>query len=112
MNPYSQDLREKIIQALEAQEETQSDIADRFAVSLSFVKNSGVSGRQPAIVPLSHMPEDSSADFETIQKRCGTLSPSNLTRRLRSFPISLWKPKGRRSLARRSAASCSALSCC
>src|SRR5262249_61041494 len=38
MNPYSQDLREKIIQALEAQEETQSDIADRFAVSLSFVE--------------------------------------------------------------------------
>ena len=38
MNPYSQDLREKIIQALEVQEETQSDIADRFAVSLSFVE--------------------------------------------------------------------------
>ena len=38
MKPYSQDLREKIIQALEAQEETQSDIADRFAVSLSFVE--------------------------------------------------------------------------
>ena len=38
MKPYSQDLREKIIQALEAQEETQSDVADRFAVSLSFVE--------------------------------------------------------------------------
>src|SRR5262245_34130610 len=38
MKPYSQDLREKIIQSLEAQEETQSDIADRFAVSLSFVE--------------------------------------------------------------------------
>lgn len=38
MKPYSQDLREKIIQALEAQEETQSDIADRFTVSLSFVE--------------------------------------------------------------------------
>jgi transposase len=38
MKPYSQDLREKIIQALELQEETQSEIADRFAVSLSFVE--------------------------------------------------------------------------
>jgi transposase len=38
MNPYSQDLREKIIQALEAQEERQSYIAGRFAVSLSFVE--------------------------------------------------------------------------
>jgi transposase len=38
MKPYSQDLREKIIQALEAQEEMQCDIADRFAVSLSFVE--------------------------------------------------------------------------
>jgi transposase len=38
MKPYSQDLREKIIQTLEAQEETQSEIADRFAVSLSFVE--------------------------------------------------------------------------
>jgi transposase len=38
MKPYSQDLREKIIRALEAQEETQSEIAERFAVSLSFVE--------------------------------------------------------------------------
>jgi transposase len=38
VKPYSQDLREKIIQALEAQEETQSEIAERFAVSLSFVE--------------------------------------------------------------------------
>ena len=38
MKPYSQDLREKIIQALEAEEETQNEIADRFAVSLSFVE--------------------------------------------------------------------------
>jgi len=37
MRPYSQDLREKIVRALEEQEETQDEIADRFAVSSSFV---------------------------------------------------------------------------
>jgi transposase len=37
MRPYSQDLREKIIRALEAQEESQSEIAERFSVSTSFV---------------------------------------------------------------------------
>ena len=37
MKPYSQDLREKIVRALEAQEETQEEIAERFSVSTSFV---------------------------------------------------------------------------
>jgi transposase len=37
MKPYSQDLREKIVRALEEQEETQEEIAFRFSVSLSFV---------------------------------------------------------------------------
>jgi transposase len=37
MKPYSQDLREKIIRALEAGE-TQEEVADRFSVSLSFVE--------------------------------------------------------------------------
>ncbi|MCA1616927.1 MAG: helix-turn-helix domain-containing protein [Acidobacteria bacterium] len=37
MKPYSQDLREKIVRALEAQDETQEEIAARFAVSPSFV---------------------------------------------------------------------------
>lgn len=37
MKPYSQDLREKIVRALEEQEETQEEIAARFSVSLSFV---------------------------------------------------------------------------
>ncbi len=37
MRPYSQDLREKIVRALEEQEETQDEIAERFAVSGSFV---------------------------------------------------------------------------
>lgn len=37
MRPYSQDLREKIIRALEAGE-TQEEVADRFTVSLSFVE--------------------------------------------------------------------------
>ena len=37
MRPYSQDLREKLVRALEAQEETQDEIAERFAVSGSFV---------------------------------------------------------------------------
>lgn len=36
MKPYSQDLREKIIQALA--ESTQEEVADRFSVSLSFVE--------------------------------------------------------------------------
>ena len=37
MKPYSQDLREKIIYALQAQEETQAEVAERFCVSHSFV---------------------------------------------------------------------------
>ncbi len=37
MRPYSQDLREKLIRALEAGE-TQEEAADRFSVSLSFVE--------------------------------------------------------------------------
>ena len=37
MRPYSQDLRKKIIRALEAQDETQEEIAARFSVSPSFV---------------------------------------------------------------------------
>jgi transposase len=38
MRAYSQDLRERIIRALEVQEEAQTEIAERFAVSLSFVE--------------------------------------------------------------------------
>ena len=38
MRPYSQDLRERIVRTLEAQQETQPEIARRFAVSLSFVE--------------------------------------------------------------------------
>src|SRR5438105_13168272 len=37
MKPYSQDLREKIVRALEAQDETQEEVASRFSVSTSFV---------------------------------------------------------------------------
>ncbi len=37
MRPYSQDLREKIVRALEAGE-TQEEVADRFSVSLSFIE--------------------------------------------------------------------------
>ena len=37
MKPYSQDLREKIIRALESDDETQEEIANRFSVSPSFV---------------------------------------------------------------------------
>lgn len=37
MKPYSQDLREKIIRALETEDETQEEIAERFSVSPSFV---------------------------------------------------------------------------
>jgi transposase len=38
MKAYSQDLRERIIRALEAKRETQPEIAARFSVSLSFVE--------------------------------------------------------------------------
>lgn len=38
MKPYSQDLRERIIAALEADEESQSETAAAFGVSLSFVQ--------------------------------------------------------------------------
>src|SRR5262245_26506071 len=38
MKPYSQDLRDRILQALEARTETQRAIAERFGVSGSFVE--------------------------------------------------------------------------
>ena len=38
MKPYSYDLRRRIIEALEADEDTQTEIADRFDVSVSFVE--------------------------------------------------------------------------
>ena len=38
MKPFSQDLRRRIVQALETGEDTQSEIAERFQVSLSFVE--------------------------------------------------------------------------
>jgi transposase len=38
MKPYSQDLRERILRAAQAQEESQTAIARRFAVSRSFVE--------------------------------------------------------------------------
>lgn|SRR5882724_150440 len=38
MRPYSQDLRQRIVEVLEADEQTQPEIADRFGVSLSFVE--------------------------------------------------------------------------
>jgi transposase len=38
MRAYSQDLRERIVQALAAPEESQAEIAERVAVSLSFVE--------------------------------------------------------------------------
>jgi transposase len=38
MRAYSQDLRQRIVEALEADEKTQPEIADRFGVSVSFVE--------------------------------------------------------------------------
>jgi transposase len=38
MKPYSQDLRERVIAALEAGDETQAEIAERFCVSKSTVE--------------------------------------------------------------------------
>lgn len=38
MKPYSPDLRRRIVEALETGDDTQSEIAERFRVSLSFVE--------------------------------------------------------------------------
>ena len=38
MKPYSNDLRRRIVEAIQENEETQADIAGRFAVSISFVE--------------------------------------------------------------------------
>jgi transposase len=38
VKPYSQDLRERIIDAIETKEATQHEVAQRFSVSLSFVE--------------------------------------------------------------------------
>ena len=38
MKPYSQDIRERIVHALESQEQSQVEVARRFDVSVSFVE--------------------------------------------------------------------------
>lgn len=38
MKPYSNDLRRRIVEAIQENEETQAEIAGRFAVSISFVE--------------------------------------------------------------------------
>lgn len=38
MRPYSQDLRQRIVEVLEADEQTQPEISERFGVSLSFIE--------------------------------------------------------------------------
>ncbi len=38
MKPYSNDLRRRVIEAIQANEETQEEIAFRFSVSTSFVE--------------------------------------------------------------------------
>ena len=38
MNPYSHDLRKKIVSALEERDGTQEEVAERFSVSMSFVE--------------------------------------------------------------------------
>jgi transposase len=38
MKPYSQDLRERLIAALEASQDSQPEVAENFGVSLSFVE--------------------------------------------------------------------------
>jgi transposase len=38
MKPYSSDLRRRVIEAIQDNEETQEEIADRFSVGLSFIE--------------------------------------------------------------------------
>jgi transposase len=59
MKPYSQDLRERVIAALEAGEETQAEIAERFRVSQSSVEKWWARWRTTAscaALPLAHGP--------------------------------------------------------
>jgi transposase len=59
MKPYSQDLRERVIAALEAGEETQAEIADRFRLSKSTVEKWWARWQATdscAALPLAHGP--------------------------------------------------------
>jgi hypothetical protein len=110
MNPYSQDLREKIIQAPEAREETQSVVAAALQLACPSLRSSGIGGKQLAIALLSRTPDAKSADFGAMRKSCGALSPINLTRRSKGFPIRLSRSKGHRPPWRQSAMICGDLS--
>ena len=55
MKPYSQDLREKIVETIQANEESQPEIANKFGVSLSFVEKLWRRWRSSAsLAPLPH----------------------------------------------------------
>jgi transposase len=59
MKPYSQDLRERVIAALEAGDETQAEIAERFRISQSTVEKWWARWQATdscAALPLSHGP--------------------------------------------------------
>lgn len=59
MKPYSQDLRERVIAALEAGDETQTEIAERFRISKSTVEKWWARWQATdscAALPLSHGP--------------------------------------------------------
>lgn len=69
MKPYSQDLRERVIAALEAGDETQAEIAERFSISKSTVEkwwHRWQATNSCAALPLTHGPSRTLAACETL----------------------------------------------
>ena len=68
MKPYSQDLRERVIAALEAGDETQAEIAERFCLSKSTVEKwwyRWQASRSCAALPPGHGPARMLQVYET-----------------------------------------------
>jgi transposase len=121
MKPYSQDLRERVIAALEAGDETQAEIADRFGVSKSTVEKWWARWRATdscAALPITHGPVRTLAACEAViraevqkqpdvalaelcervAKQCAvTASPSMMCRTLRH--LNLPRKKSRFTIA-------------
>src|SRR5262245_28828321 len=114
MKPYSQDLRERIIHALEADEATQRKVAERFCVSLSFVeklwhrwRDSGscaakphAGGKQRALkdhteLLRSEVAQQPDATWEALRERVAAkgpqVSPATICRELQRLQLPIKK---------------------
>ena len=126
MKPYSQDLRERILHALQSGEATQRKVAERFCVSLSFVeklwhrwRDSGSCAAKPhaggkpralkghAELLRSEVAQQPDATLAELRERVAAkgpqVSPATLCRELQRLQLPIKKSRSTRPSATRNA---------